>query len=150
MRASWPRGFLLTCSWWGAGPPASPLPSLRKVLGASGEHVYRLSWGIDARPVTPVRLEKSIGAEETFAVDTADEALLHRELLRLSHRTAERLRGAGMHALTVALKQRYADFSTITRSRTVSRAAFAMVNTTAVSQALCTSGSAAPSMTTTT
>ena len=75
---------------------ATPLPSLRKVLGASGEHVYRLSWGIDPRPVTPVRLEKSIGAEETFAVDTADEALLHRELLRLSHRTAERLRSAGM------------------------------------------------------
>ncbi len=99
---------------------ASPLPSLRKVLGASGEHVYRLSWGIDPRPVTPVRLEKSIGAEETFAVDTADEALLHRELLRLSHRTAERLRSAGMHARTVALKLRYADFSTITRSRTVS------------------------------
>ncbi len=42
--------------------------------------------------MTPVRLEKSIGAEETFAVDTADDALLHRELLRLSHRTAERLR----------------------------------------------------------
>ena len=99
---------------------ASPLPSLRKLLGASGEHVYRLSWGIDPRPVTPVRLEKSIGAEETFATDTADEALLHRELLRLSHRTAERLRGAGMHARTVALKLRYADFSTITRSRTVS------------------------------
>ena len=99
---------------------ASPLPSLRKVLGVSGEHVYRLSWGIDPRPVTPVRLEKSIGAEETFAVDTADEALLHRELLRLSHRTAERLRSAGMHARTVALKLRYADFSTITRSRTVS------------------------------
>ena len=59
---------------------ASPLPSLRKLLGAAGEHVYRLSWGIDPRPVTPVRLEKSIGAEETFATDTADDALLHREL----------------------------------------------------------------------
>lgn len=99
---------------------ATPLPSLRKILGATGEHVHRLSWGIDPRPVTPVRLEKSIGAEETFAVDTTDAALLHRELLRLSHRTAGRLRSAGMHARTVALKLRYADFSTITRSRTVS------------------------------
>jgi len=99
---------------------ATPLPSLRKILGATGEHVHRLSWGIDPRPVTPVRLEKSIGAEETFAVDTADDALLHRELLRLAHRTAERLRSAGLHARTVALKLRYADFSTISRSRTVS------------------------------
>lgn len=98
---------------------ATPLASLKKALGATGEHVYRLSWGIDPRPVTPVRLEKSIGAEETFAVDTADDALLHRELLRLSHRTAERLRSSGMVSRTVSLKLRYADFSTVTRSRTV-------------------------------
>jgi len=98
---------------------ATPLPTLKKVLGTTGEHVHRLSWGIDPRPVTPVRLEKSIGAEETFAVDTGDDAILHRELLRLSHRTAERLRSSGMVARTVALKVRFADFSTITRSRTV-------------------------------
>lgn len=98
---------------------ATPASSLRKVLGATGEHVHRLSWGIDSRTVTPVRVEKSIGAEETFAADTADDALLHRELLRLSHRTAERLRASGLVARTVALKLRYADFSTVTRSRTV-------------------------------
>ncbi|MFC7849591.1 DNA polymerase IV [Arthrobacter sp. NPDC057388] len=98
---------------------ATPVSSLKKVLGATGEHVHRLSWGIDSRAVTPVRVEKSIGAEETFAADTADDALLHRELLRLSHRTAERLRASGMVARTVALKLRYADFSTVTRSRTV-------------------------------
>ncbi|RAM37563.1 DNA polymerase IV [Arthrobacter globiformis] len=98
---------------------ATPVSSLKKVLGATGEHVHRLSWGIDSRAVTPVRVEKSIGAEETFASDTADDALLHRELLRLSHRTAERLRASGLVARTVALKLRYADFSTVTRSRTV-------------------------------
>jgi DNA polymerase-4 len=98
---------------------ATPVSSLKKVLGATGEHVHRLSWGIDSRAVTPVRVEKSIGAEETFAADTADDALLHRELLRLSHRTAERLRASGLVARTVALKLRYADFSTVTRSRTV-------------------------------
>ncbi|MET3935136.1 DNA polymerase IV [Arthrobacter sp. OAP107] len=98
---------------------ATPVSSLRKVLGATGEHVHRLSWGLDSRTVTPVRVEKSIGAEETFAADTADDALLHRELLRLSHRTAERLRASGLVARTVALKLRYADFSTVTRSRTV-------------------------------
>ena len=98
---------------------ATPVSSLKKVLGATGEHVHRLSWGIDSRAVTPVRVEKSIGAEETFASDTADNALLHRELLRLSHRTAERLRASGLVARTVALKLRYADFSTVNRSRTV-------------------------------
>nr|WP_245953403.1 DNA polymerase IV [Arthrobacter silvisoli] len=98
---------------------ATPPAALRKILGASGEHVHRLSMGLDPRPVTPVRLEKSIGAEETFAVDTFDDDLLHRELLRLSHRTATRLRASGMLARTVALKLRYADFSTVTRSKTV-------------------------------
>lgn len=98
---------------------ATPVAALRKTLGATGEHVHQLSWGIDPRAVTPVRLEKSIGAEETFAVDTTDQALLHRELLRLSHRTAARLRSSGMVARTVALKLRFTDFSTITRSRTV-------------------------------
>lgn len=98
---------------------ATPPSALKRLLGASGEHVYRLSWGIDPRPVTPVRLEKSIGAEETFAVDTSDDVLLHRELLRLSHRTAERLRSTGVVARTISLKLRYTDFSTITRSRTV-------------------------------
>ncbi|UUL77926.1 DNA polymerase IV [Pseudarthrobacter sp. Fe7] len=98
---------------------ATPVSSLKKVLGATGEHVHQLAWGIDPRPVTPVRLEKSIGAEETFATDTHDDALLRRELLRLSHRTAGRLRSSGMVARTVALKLRFADFSTITRSRTV-------------------------------
>jgi DNA polymerase IV len=98
---------------------ATPVSTLKRMLGATGEHVYQLSWGIDHRAVTPVRLEKSIGAEETFAVDTVDDALLHRELLRLSHRTASRLRSSGMVARTIALKLRFADFSTITRSRTV-------------------------------
>ena len=98
---------------------ATPVSSLKKMLGVTGIHVHQLAWGIDPRPVTPVRLEKSIGAEETFSEDTADDALLHRELLRLSHRTAERLRSSGMVARTIALKLRFADFSTITRSRTV-------------------------------
>ena len=98
---------------------ATPPAALHKVLGASGDHVHRLSMGLDPRPVTPVRLEKSIGAEETFAVDTFDDALLHRELLRLSHRTATRVRAGGMLARTVALKLRYADFSTVSRSKTV-------------------------------
>ncbi|MFJ4170436.1 DNA polymerase IV [Paenarthrobacter sp. NPDC089714] len=98
---------------------ATPRASLKKVLGASGEHVHRLSMGVDPRPVTPTRLEKSIGAEETFTTDTADPSLLNRELLRLSHRVAGRLRSAGMLTRTVALKLRYSDFSTVTRSRTV-------------------------------
>lgn len=98
---------------------ATPVPVLRKLLGVTGEHVHRLSWGIDPRPVTPTRAEKSIGAEETFSQDTYDDAVLKRELLRLAHRTGARLRQSGLVARTVALKLRYTDFSTVTRSRTL-------------------------------
>jgi DNA polymerase-4 len=98
---------------------ATPRPVLQRVLGATGTHVHNLSWGIDPRPVTPVRVEKSLGAEEAFAQDTFDDAVLTRELLRLSYRTGARLRASGLLARTVGLKLRYADFTTVSRSKTV-------------------------------
>ncbi len=63
--------------------------------------------------------EKSIGAEETFASDVDDPEAIRRELLRLSGRTARGLRAAGCAARTVVVKLRLADFTTITRSRTL-------------------------------
>lgn len=98
----------------------TPVNVLVKALGASGRALFDLSWGIDARAVTPVRTEKSIGAEETFAVDTFDDELLTRELLRLSHRVAGRLREGRLAGRTLALKIKYADFSTINRSKAIS------------------------------
>jgi len=63
--------------------------------------------------------EKSIGAEETFAEDIDDPEVIRRELLRLSGRTARGLRSGGYAARTVVVKLRMADFTTITRSRTL-------------------------------
>lgn len=97
----------------------TPVSVLKRLLGATGEHVYELAWGRDPRSVTPVRREKSIGAEETFARDVSDDETLHTELLRLAHKTAARLRAAGMQCRAVSLKLRYADFSTLTRTRTL-------------------------------
>lgn len=97
----------------------TPDSTLKRSLGATGLHAKRLSWGIDARAVTPVREEKSIGAEETFATDVADDGALHAELLRLAYRVAGRLRTQGVAAGTVALKLRYADFSTLARSHSL-------------------------------
>ncbi|MDQ4500795.1 DNA polymerase IV [Sinomonas sp. ASV322] len=97
----------------------TPDSTLQRMLGAPGLHAKALSWGIDSRRVTPHREEKSVGAEETFASDVVDDEVLKRELLRLSHRVAARLRAAGLEAGTVALKLRYADFSTLSRSRAV-------------------------------
>ncbi|NKX51547.1 DNA polymerase IV, partial [Arthrobacter deserti] len=95
----------------------TPPSALHKLLGAAGDQVHRLAWGIDGRQVTPERTEKSIGAEETFDEDVSGTGQLRRELLRLAHRTAARLRASGLQCRTVALKLRYSDFTTITRSR---------------------------------
>jgi DNA polymerase-4 len=62
---------------------------------------------------------KSIGHEETFASDVTDRAELERHVLRFAERVASRLREGAILTRTVQLKARYADFRTITRSRTL-------------------------------
>jgi DNA polymerase IV len=96
-----------------------PAATMRRELGAAGEHLHALAWGQDTRSVTPLREEKSVGAEETFPVDVDDPEVIKKELLRLSGRTAQALRGAGCVARTVTVKLRLASFKTLTRSRTL-------------------------------
>jgi DNA polymerase IV len=99
---------------------ATPLDTLRReVGGAVGEHLHDLAWGRDERPVVSSARDKSIGAEETFEVDIADASAIRRELLRLSDRVGARLRSGGHVGRTVAVKLRRADFTTITRARTL-------------------------------
>jgi DNA polymerase-4 len=98
----------------------TPAASLQRELGvAHGSHLAALAWGRDERAVVPHAPEKSIGAEETFASDVDDPGLIRRELLRLSQRTARGLRSSGCVARTVVIKLRLANFTTITRSRTL-------------------------------
>jgi len=98
----------------------TPLTTLQRALGATtGAHLSALSWGRDARRVVPVEPDKSIGAEETFPVDVDDPAVIARELLRLSERTAARLRATEQVGRTVSIKVRFSDFTTITRARTL-------------------------------
>lgn len=98
----------------------TPVETLQRALGdAAGRSLHDLAWGRDPRRVVPERREKSIGADETFAFDIDDPERIHRELLRLSDRTAARARAAGMAGRTVSIKVRFADFTTITRARTL-------------------------------
>ncbi|MBK5308069.1 MAG: DNA polymerase IV [Frankiaceae bacterium] len=101
----------------------TPVSTLRRALGsAAGSHLSALAWGRDERVVVPHEPDKSIGAEETFPVDVDDPVVVTRELLRLSERTAARLRASGQVGRTVSIKIRFADFTTITRSRTLPEA----------------------------
>ena len=95
------------------------LSILETVGDATDTHLHALAWGRDERRVLPQQREKSVGSDETFAQDIDDPVLIHRELLRLADRTAARVRSAGLMGRTVTLKVRFADFTTITRSRTL-------------------------------
>jgi DNA polymerase-4 len=100
----------------------TPLATLTRALGqASGTHLHELSWGRDPRSVNPHEPEKSVSNEETFEHDIDDPAIIHAHLLALADKVAGRLRAAGYVGRTVSLKVRFADFSTITRSRTLPR-----------------------------
>jgi len=98
----------------------TPRSTLERALGpAAGAHLAALAWGRDERVVVPHEPDRSIGAEETFGTDVDDPAVIHRELLRLSTKVASRLRAAGYAGRTVSIKVRFADFTTITRARTL-------------------------------
>jgi DNA polymerase-4 len=98
----------------------TPEATLRRALGeASGRHLAALAWGRDERRVVRDEPERSIGNEETFPIDVDDPEVVAAEVLRLSERVAGRLRDTGLVGRTVVLKVRFADFTTISRSRTV-------------------------------
>ncbi|HEY5516072.1 MAG TPA: DNA polymerase IV, partial [Pengzhenrongella sp.] len=98
----------------------TPLQTLTRALGeAAGAHLHDLAWGRDPRTVQVPDRERSIGADQTFEVDIDDPAVIHRRLLRLSDKVAARMRAAGLAGRTVTVKVRFADFTTITRARSL-------------------------------
>jgi DNA polymerase-4 len=122
---------------WGVGPKTAetlerlglrtvadianlPRATLIRALGqASGASLYELAWGRDYRDVTPNEPDKSISAAETFAQDLDDPEEILREFLRLTEKAAVRLREKDLYAKTISIKVRFADFSTISRSKTL-------------------------------
>jgi DNA polymerase-4 len=105
----------------------APLTTLQRAVGVHmATSLHRLAWGEDRRVVTARRgadePDKSMGADETFGRDTDDPAVVLREVLRLSAKVGTRMRAARVAGRTVTLKVRFADFTTITRSKTLGEA----------------------------
>ncbi|WP_309708507.1 DNA polymerase IV [Pseudolysinimonas sp.] len=97
-----------------------PIEALTRAIGpAMAAHFHALSWGRDPRVVVTEHTEKSIGHERTFETNISNVAELEKEMLRLANAVGVRLRRAGVQARTIALKLRFDDFSTISRSRTL-------------------------------
>ena len=122
---------------WGVGPKTNelllelglrtvldiantPKATLIRALGESaGEALFELSWGRDLREVEVEEVDKSISSAETFDMDIDDEEIILKEILRMAERASSRMRSKGLSTRTISIKVRFADFKTITRSKSL-------------------------------
>jgi DNA polymerase-4 len=122
---------------WGVGPKTNellekmglftiadiantPRTTLIRVLGqANGSSLYELAWGRDYRDVVTEHIEKSISASQTFDVDLYQQEEILKEFLRLTEKSADRMRSKGLATNTISIKVRFTDFKTISRSKTL-------------------------------
>ncbi len=108
----------------------APLAELRQIFGAWAAGIQR---GVQGRGSGDLGRERpafsehdpegetvgSISNERTFREDASDPAVIHSVLCGLCERVCWRARKRHIKARTVTLKLRYADFHTLTRSRTL-------------------------------
>ena len=95
------------------------LERLEEVFGRWGTALYRKARGIDSYEFFVDAEAKSLSHNQTFGEDTNDAETLRATLSHLCQKASKRLRDAGLHARTVTLTVRFANFKTITRSQTL-------------------------------
>lgn len=108
----------------------APTATTGRIFGAWAEHIQRGIAGVSSSGLgreRPAFQEYdpaggsvgSISNERTFREDIGDPQIIESMLCGLCERVCWRARKRGVRARTVTLKLRYADFHTITRSRSV-------------------------------
>ncbi len=98
-------------------------PDLKALLpGSVGSLLRNRARGVDPRGLEVAGEPVSVSAEDTFARDVSERAVLHEEVRRLAELVSERLRSSGLSGRTVTAKLRYGDFSIRTRSTTLAAA----------------------------
>ncbi|WP_378941903.1 DNA polymerase IV [Paracoccus sp. R86501] len=106
----------------GADLRTQDLDFLTRRFGKSGRYYWNISRGVDYRRVSPDRIRKSVGAENTFSADlmtleAALDALAPLADKVWTHVSKHRLQGR-----TVTLKVKFSDFQQITRARSMAAA----------------------------
>ena len=96
-----------------------PREQLKRLFGKQGERLFERARGIDESDVVADTEAKSISHETTFSDDVGDEKELRRTLALLADRVSARLRQEGLAASTVGVKVRLADFTTMSRERSL-------------------------------
>ncbi len=96
-----------------------PLEKLESQLGVHARRLVDLARGVDRRSVVADWEAKSISNERTFSANIGDAGELRDISDALSEKVAGRLRKDGLLALTIQIKARYPDFTTLTRAVTL-------------------------------
>ena len=89
-------------------------------FGSSGSYLYNAARGIDHRRVNPNQIRKSLGGELTYFDDKRSDEDLREALDEIIDIVWGRIEKYEARGRTVTLKARYADFRTLTRSRSLS------------------------------
>jgi DNA polymerase-4 len=95
-------------------------PELVQLFGKSGSYYYHICRGLDDRPVRPDRIRKSVGAERTYSEDIQELNQQLEALSRIAEEVSKRMQKGKHRGKTITVKLRYSDFTTHTRSRSIS------------------------------
>ncbi len=95
------------------------LNDLIRHFGKIGKFYYEVVRGIDERAVTTKSERKSYGKESTFYKDIQDKALMLNFFEKTAKRISENLKAKKLLGKTITIKIKYADFTTVTRSKTL-------------------------------
>ena len=95
------------------------LGELKQWFGKVGSYYYDIARGIDERKVNPNRIRKSLGAERTYDNDLKTIEQLRERLAEIIETLLKRVDKAGVYGKSLSLKVKYADFTQITRSKTL-------------------------------
>jgi DNA polymerase-4 len=98
---------------------AVPREKLEESFGRWGTALHRKSLGQDSYEFFVDAEPKSISHNQTFGADTNDRARLETTLSYLTQKASKRLRDSGLYARTISLTIRYANFRTVTRSKSL-------------------------------
>ena len=88
-------------------------------FGRFGYDLYRKARGISNSPVRPNRIRKSIGSERTYSKLLYKDADIKSEISKNTRRVVDSLMRNNKVGRIVVLKVRYADFSTLTKRKTL-------------------------------
>lgn len=97
----------------------TPIEIMERIAGKWGEALWHKAHGRGSTAIATDWEQKSISHENTFETDYSNLDFLHKELVRLTEKTAYSLREDEKMTGCVTVKIRYSDFETISRQETI-------------------------------